>query len=232
MITLEPGFLKLDRDLVRGVSESNTKLAIVDSVRHLADRIGVGVIAQGIEHLADLRSLERIGIGLGQGYLMARPTLERRFVTAFPTFATDADRAADGAHPLRPFIEAVCELREHEMETPLPPVTSGIEFEVLVSDNREPLALLRRVGRRIVNVSLTLIDDTVTVQAAVKIALRRPQSIRFDPMVCVDAGGHCTGVLRIERLVDALSSDGPKTGHRSRHALDFNCRPARHHRSR
>ncbi|MCU1391109.1 MAG: diguanylate phosphodiesterase, partial [Ilumatobacteraceae bacterium] len=57
MMLAEPGFFKLNRQMIAGVSGSNTKLAIVDSVRHLAERLGVGVIAQGIEDLADLRSL-------------------------------------------------------------------------------------------------------------------------------------------------------------------------------
>jgi EAL domain-containing protein (putative c-di-GMP-specific phosphodiesterase class I) len=243
MMRAEPGFFKLDRHMIAGVSESNTKLALVDSVRHLAERLGVGVIAQGIEDLADLRSLERVGIGFGQGYLFARPSTERRFTTTITGsgngLAGGGDRGKSPEPVLGRLIEAVCELTEHELDQPLP-TTTGIEFEVLVSDVREPLALMRRVGRRIQSLSLTLVDESASLQHAARIAMRRPQASRFEPLVCVDSLGACSGVVRIERLLGALAgaerpgrgAAGDNEGHKNRHAFDFSCRPTRQHRGR
>ncbi|MCU1400421.1 MAG: putative diguanylate phosphodiesterase [Acidimicrobiales bacterium] len=238
MMLAEPGFFKLNRQMIAGVSGSNTKLAIVDSVRHLAERLGVGVIAQGIEDLADLRSLERVGIGFGQGYLLARPSTERRFTTSLQGIAAGgAEHRTTISEPvLAPLIEAVCELTEHELDQPLT-TTKGIEFEVLVSEVREPLALMRRVGRRIQSLSLTLVDDTASLQHAARIAMRRPQASRFEPLVCVDEMGACTGVVRVERLMGALAgverpSRSEPDSHRNRYSFDFSCRPTRQHRGR
>ncbi|HEY4331734.1 MAG TPA: EAL domain-containing protein [Ilumatobacteraceae bacterium] len=241
MMLLEPGYLKLDRNLVGGVSESNTKLALVDSIRHLAERLRVGVIAEGIEDLADLRSLERIGIGFGQGFLLARPSTNRRFTTAVsrPDVAEDRTGAADA--PLRALIEAVCELTESDLDLVLPTSGSGIEFEVLVTELREPMALLQRVGRRIESLSLTIVDEDASLQQAARIAMRRGTLTRFHPVVCVDALGACVGVVRIDRLIDALAATSEAPGnqpraqagakadvfgnHRTRFAFDFSCRP-------
>ncbi len=244
MMLLEPGFLKLDRSLIDGVSVSNTKLALVDSVRHLAERLSVGVIAQGIEELADLRSLERIGIGFGQGYLLAPPSTTRHFTSPLPLMRSTDERGTK-VKPLRALIEAVCELTEDDLDLVLPTSGSGIEFEVLVTEVREPMALLQRVGRRIESLSLTLVDEGASLQAAARVAMRRGTLTRFHPLVCVDELGACVGVIRIDRLIDAMAaevnnangeprpsartglSNAGQTGHRSRFAFDFSCRPPR-----
>lgn len=234
LLLLEPGFLKLDRTLVGGLSASRAKLAVVDSLRHLASRLGVEVIAQGIEDLADLRSLERIGVNFGQGFLIAKPAEEptdgRRFFAAFPTLPGDRERAA--RHGIARLIEPVCELTEEELDTPLPgaPTTTGydLEFEVLVTELREPLALLRRVGRRVQSMSLTIIDERSGLREAARAAVRRPADARFDPLVCVDEFGACAGVVRVDRLIDALvrlDDDRPER----QHAVDVS-RRGRHRR--
>ncbi len=231
LMMLEPGFLKLDRTLVGGLSTSRAKLAVVDSLRHLAEQLGVGVIAQGIEDLADLRSLERLGVTFGQGYLIARPGAGpaggQRFLSAFPMLVGDGERTS--ASRVARLIEPVCELTDAQLDTPLPTATTGIEFEVLVTELREPLALLRRVGRRVESLSLTVVDERSTLRDAARVAMRRPPTTRFEPMVCIDEFGSCAGVLRIDRLIDALARDGSADGP-AHHSIDSGRRAARHPR--
>ena len=235
LLMLEPGFLKLDRNLVGGVATSRSKLAVVDSLRHLAERLGVDVIAQGIEDVADLRSLERLGVSLGQGFLIAKPStgpaatgsaMSPRFLTAFPTLPGGRERPASGG--VARLVEPVCELTEDELDTPLPTTATGIEFEVLVTDLGEPLALLRRVGRRVESMSLTIVDEHTDLRDAARVAMRRPTASRFEPLVCVDEFGACAGVLRIDRLIDVLArgaADRP-----AHHTSELGRRAARHRR--
>jgi EAL domain-containing protein (putative c-di-GMP-specific phosphodiesterase class I) len=231
LLLLEPGFLKLDRNLVGGVATSRAKLAVVDSLRHLAERLGVDVIAQGIEDLADLRSLERLGVTFGQGFLIAKPAAgpatSQRFVTAFPALAGDRSRAVRStvAH----LVEPACELTEEELDTPLPTNPSGIEFEVLVTELREPLALLRRVGRKVESLSLTVVDERSGLREAAKVAMRRAMANRFEPLVCVDEFGACAGVVRIDRLIDVLARDD-SDDRSTHHPLDISRRNGRHRR--
>lgn len=209
LLLLQPGFLKLDRSLVHGVAASRAKLAMVDSLRHLAETLGVEVIAQGIEDLADLRSLERLGVPFGQGFLIAKPAADpsagQRFLAAFPRLPGDRDHGRAGC--IDRLIEPVCELTEDELDTPLPSSASGTEFEVLVTELREPLALLRRVSRRVQSLSLTVVDERCDLRDAARAAVRRPADTRFEPLVCVDEFGACVGVVRIDRLIDALARD-------------------------
>ncbi len=47
--------------------------ALVTSIVGFASRIGAQVVAEGIEREEELQVLREAGVGLGQGYLLARP---------------------------------------------------------------------------------------------------------------------------------------------------------------
>ena len=65
--------LKIDRSFVRDIATSETKRAIVESTVALAGRLGLEVVAEGVETAEELREMQRIGCGLVQGYLIRRP---------------------------------------------------------------------------------------------------------------------------------------------------------------
>jgi EAL domain-containing protein (putative c-di-GMP-specific phosphodiesterase class I)/putative methionine-R-sulfoxide reductase with GAF domain len=73
VIELSPDFLKLDRELVRGIDEDRTRRALVRSVLAFAREVGTSVIAEGIETSRELEVLRDAGVNLVQGYLLARP---------------------------------------------------------------------------------------------------------------------------------------------------------------
>jgi len=76
LIDLTPDWLKIDRQFIDGVDSNSRKQTIVDSVLTLANGLGTGVIAEGVETLAEARWLYRRGINLQQGFLYARPAIE------------------------------------------------------------------------------------------------------------------------------------------------------------
>ncbi len=71
----QPDFLKLDMQLVQGISESKAKQAILAGIKVSADTLGIQLIAEGIEELDDYLCLRDHGISLMQGYLLAKPSL-------------------------------------------------------------------------------------------------------------------------------------------------------------
>ena len=71
---LRPDFLKIDLGLVRGVHEDVGRQAVVAGLVHFAVSAGCQVIAEGIETDAELAMLTNLGVTLGQGYLLARPS--------------------------------------------------------------------------------------------------------------------------------------------------------------
>jgi EAL domain-containing protein (putative c-di-GMP-specific phosphodiesterase class I) len=70
---LQPDIIKVDMKLVRGLDADPVRQTILDSVSDLAARLGILVVAEGVETAGELGCLMEIGITLVQGFLLARP---------------------------------------------------------------------------------------------------------------------------------------------------------------
>ena len=68
-----PEFVKIDRYLIDGISDSAGKLTIVRALVAVAEATGADLIAEGIEREADFVVVRDLGIRYGQGYLLGRP---------------------------------------------------------------------------------------------------------------------------------------------------------------
>ncbi len=73
IIDLEPQIVKLDRALVAGLDKSPRQQCLVRHMVGLCGELGAQVVAEGIETPAELRAVREAGVGLGQGYVLARP---------------------------------------------------------------------------------------------------------------------------------------------------------------
>ena len=73
---LRPTVIKIDRDVVHGISRNDAKQALVEAFVSFGRRIGAHLLAEGIERRADLAALTELGVELGQGYLLGRPAPE------------------------------------------------------------------------------------------------------------------------------------------------------------
>ncbi len=71
--TLPLNVLKLDRSFVQHLPESETDAAVAGAVVTLARRLGLSVVAEGVETEAQQHFLAGIGCDLLQGYLFSRP---------------------------------------------------------------------------------------------------------------------------------------------------------------
>jgi EAL domain-containing protein (putative c-di-GMP-specific phosphodiesterase class I) len=70
---LEPDVVKLDMSLVRDVDQNATKRKLVNSMATLCRDMGMRVVAEGVETVAERDVLVECGCDLMQGYLFARP---------------------------------------------------------------------------------------------------------------------------------------------------------------
>lgn len=70
---LRPSQIKVDRQIVRGVSTDDAKQALIEAFVSFGRRIGARLVAEGIETRRDLAALRRLGVEFGQGYLLGRP---------------------------------------------------------------------------------------------------------------------------------------------------------------
>lgn len=77
VLQLRPDIIKLDRGLITGIESDPARRALVTALVLLALELGATVTGEGIETLAQLEALTTLGVDHGQGYLLARPTIDR-----------------------------------------------------------------------------------------------------------------------------------------------------------
>lgn len=73
ILRLAPDLIKLDRSLVAGIEDDAPQQALAGGLISFAEKIGAAIVAEGIEEPEELAMLRELGVGLGQGYLLARP---------------------------------------------------------------------------------------------------------------------------------------------------------------
>lgn len=72
--------LKLDQGLIRGFMTNDRQLAILQGVIRLCARIGLSVVAEGVERVEEHRSLTRFECEVGQGFLYSPPVEPAQFL--------------------------------------------------------------------------------------------------------------------------------------------------------
>jgi EAL domain-containing protein (putative c-di-GMP-specific phosphodiesterase class I) len=71
--TVHPSYLKLDRSLVSGIDHDQDRAALVGALVGYSKQVGSLLVAEGIEHSAELRVLGELGVPLAQGFYTGRP---------------------------------------------------------------------------------------------------------------------------------------------------------------
>lgn len=74
ILNLQPDMIKLDMTLTRGIDADPARRALAAALLSFRNEIGSSVVAEGIETEAELSTLQALGLGLGQGYLLGRPS--------------------------------------------------------------------------------------------------------------------------------------------------------------
>lgn len=73
LLTVPVDIIKIDRSFVGRLAPKDGSVAIVDGVLTIARKLGIEVVAEGVETVDQLNQLQALGCGLGQGYLFAMP---------------------------------------------------------------------------------------------------------------------------------------------------------------
>jgi diguanylate cyclase (GGDEF)-like protein len=74
ILGLRPDVIKLDLALTRDVDTDQVRRALAASLVAFAREIGATIVAEGVETRAELEALQALGVTLGQGHYLARPS--------------------------------------------------------------------------------------------------------------------------------------------------------------
>lgn len=102
ILECRPDCLKLDRHFVTGCHSDRYRRAVLDSVAHLASRLGAQVAAEGVESAADLATVVDAGVKLAQGHLLCPAVAADDLPTAAVIPTHDPGDAAGGPARTRP----------------------------------------------------------------------------------------------------------------------------------
>lgn len=66
-------YIKIDRSFVVAMEARGRTWIIVQMIIRLAERLGIGIVAEGVETESQFETLKSIGCGEIQGYYISRP---------------------------------------------------------------------------------------------------------------------------------------------------------------
>jgi diguanylate cyclase (GGDEF)-like protein/PAS domain S-box-containing protein len=84
------GTLKIDRSFVQDITRNPKDRSIAQAVTHLGHSLGLGVLAEGVETVAQRAVLHGIGCDEIQGYLLSRPMPPEAFVAFMTEYGVGA----------------------------------------------------------------------------------------------------------------------------------------------
>ncbi|MET4097339.1 EAL domain-containing protein [Arthrobacter sp. UYCu712] len=99
---LKPDIIKLDRNLISGITTDPLHYAFGDAMTGFAEQFGATVVAEGIETPDELAAVTGLGAMAGQGYLLGRPTASPRDWASWNYTGTDVHSRKDPGHAARP----------------------------------------------------------------------------------------------------------------------------------
>jgi diguanylate cyclase (GGDEF)-like protein len=212
---LAPSYLKLDRTLIADIASDPRKSALVEALVRYTWRTDSQLVAEGVETMADLEHLRRLGVGAAQGYVIARPQ------PPWPTLELPAlalmrqDFAPRGTLPsiicqsdALTTVEARDLFARDAQLTAIALVDGSERVRALLTRNR----LLTGAGvadgtaLSLADTDALLVRPATTRAEIVSLALAREADTRHDPILVVDEAWRLIDAITIEELLQESSA--------------------------
>jgi EAL domain-containing protein (putative c-di-GMP-specific phosphodiesterase class I) len=71
---LRPDYVKVDKQILSHAADAGARIAVLDALVTFSHRLGAAVIAEGVEHVADLELLAELDVDYAQGYAIGEPS--------------------------------------------------------------------------------------------------------------------------------------------------------------
>ncbi|GIG34959.1 hypothetical protein Cpa01nite_03400 [Cellulomonas pakistanensis] len=197
LISLRPDIVKLDRALVTGVDSDPVKRALVEVFGDLVGRMDGWILAEGVETRGELDALIGLGVPLAQGWALGRPQPE--MLAALPAEEAARIRATAARTSLTGNVASVVR--------PARAGRSRADDDVLLADNGLVAEVRGASGRW---APAMTVAPSASVTEVARRAMLRPESRRWDPLVCTDGSGVVLGTVPVDALVLAVC-DSPGT---------------------
>lgn len=225
---VQPNWLKLDMDLVRGIGHDVPGQEVIRSLRRMAAALDIGLVAEGVETEDELRALAGIGVRYVQGFLLQRP--QQQPMRLVP-------EVTDTVHRLMSWVQDQTVSEEHAISavhpahTIEPDTLRGFELDeifrhapeldhVVLASQGRPLGLITRnhysrcasghfgfplIQKRWVDAAADrdalVVPGRTDLATATAMAMGRCNDRIYDPVIVVDEKGLLVGTMTIKALL-------------------------------
>lgn len=226
---IRPDFIKVDMSLVKGIDTDPVKRALFETLVTFADKIGCGIIAEGIETETEMSSLISLGVHYGQGYYLAKPHFPKPSPSlGIPTQITFRNRShgewkcsipvqelAESAYQVSPDSEVKEVKKILETSEPI----NG----VVVVEQKKPVGLVmsyhldRQLGTRygvalyyqrsishLMDTSPLVVEGSTPVEVVAKMAMERETFKIYDHII-ITRNSHLLGIVSVQKMLDTLA---------------------------
>jgi diguanylate cyclase (GGDEF)-like protein len=232
---LEPDYVKIDRHFFQHHGKGNINYNLIDAIATACHRIGIDVIAEGIECENDLQICREIGIQLLQGYHFAKPSreavsVEQLDIPILPSIKSSGTKLFDEViciGDISNFVEPI-DINDRVLEV-LKRLTASPQLDCIPVLNKDRLSgLINRrrfmeshmVGRHGYGMSLNYYKNVGDVleesflqvphyssveEVARKVHLRQQLSVYDD--ICVTRSGKYIGTVSVRAILNAVTEN-------------------------
>ena len=227
---IRPDFIKLDMSLIRGIDHNPVKRALIETFRTFSEKVGCGIIAEGIETETELSSLVAMGVHYGQGYFLGRPSAPRQELApeVFQHISGGMRRSMAENKCSAPIGGLVDEMLHFPSTATVGEVKRFLEAHpevtsVAVVSEMRPVGLLmrhhldrmlssqyglalytNRPVTRIMNSQPLAVDFSTPVELVAQAAMSREAYKVYDHVLVTQAG-RLAGMASVQKLLDALA---------------------------
>lgn len=229
LVTVTPDFMKIDKEIIRGIDQSSYKQKLLQAVCRFADSVGSKVIAEGVETWDELKTVFRLGIRYVQGYLLGKPAPQPEPI---PVGVVNELKGLIADHRHHQYSVDISALRMvvyphviqvngktcREVETELRRNRSITHLVVL--SGKQPVGLITRdhfysvMGgqygyavyaekpiQELAKKEMLIGQEDMDLRILSKLAMARDQDNLYDPIVLTNDKGELTGTITMQQLL-------------------------------
>ncbi len=145
----KPDYIKVDRFFITGITADREKKLFLSHIVSLCQSLGILVIAEGVETIAEMKTCQEIGCNLFQGYLICRPEQRLDLIPAGYEIILEERDARRSTGEKKFVLDEIGQLPTLAIHTPMAEVfdwfrmNKNCTFAPVVNAGNEPIGLLR-----------------------------------------------------------------------------------------
>jgi EAL domain-containing protein (putative c-di-GMP-specific phosphodiesterase class I) len=206
ILSVRPQFIKLDRSLIAGIHDE-VKAAATEMMGVLANRMDAWIVAEGVERLGELERLLRMRVPLAQGYLFAKPAPSFERVDASWASHVSTSHEEGSLLELMERVQPAAVAADREEISWRFGEDPALEHLPMIDAGEKVVSLVDRhafvVGEPERTVPMR-VSPTAARADVLRLAMARPDIERLTAVVCCDDFGRYLGIVRVERLREAI----------------------------